>query len=165
MKEIKPYYVDFNTAKLLKEKGFDYPCFSWYSFDDKKNQVYTHNYSEYKCECIPDIQKEYIYSNHNESFSDGSRWVVERFSRPEQWLVCEWLRLEHGIWVYVLQKIDCGKSFDSTPYFINNTWEFHIDRVNSFQRKGLPIYFEKNFYNTPQEAYSAAFDHILKEVI
>jgi hypothetical protein len=170
--EIKPTYVSFEQAKFLKDKGFDYPCFSWYSFDDKKNRVYTHNYSEYKCECMADTHKEYMYSNHNESFSDGSRWVVERFSRPEQWQVVEWLRVNHGIWILILPQDKSAVDFriDKSKY-PNHALFFSIikyeedcsckELINTSDDKG-EVFFH---FDSPQEAYSAAFDYILNILI
>ena len=70
---IEPHYVDFNTAKLLKEKGFDLPVSVVYKNKDGWEEVigvpYNYNYFE-------NIQ-----------------------SAPEQWQVVEWLRVNHSIWV------------------------------------------------------------------
>jgi hypothetical protein len=37
MNKIEPHYVDFNTAKLLKEKGFNLKTDTWY---DKEGGIY-----------------------------------------------------------------------------------------------------------------------------
>lgn len=58
--------------------------------------------------------------------------------------LCEWLRVNHGIWVEVSREYTTGKYI--YQYFINtNNQEFG--------------------FNSPQEAYSAAFDYILKKLI
>ena len=64
----------------------------------------------------------------------------------EQWLVVEWLRVNHGIWIEVV--ISENKKFESEIYNTKNLITKHI--------------FDKHseLYNTPQEAYSTAFDYI-----
>ena len=57
--KIDPQYVRFDTAKLLKEKGF------------------------------ANIQIDY-----------GLNQMLNQSNPPEQWQVVEWLRVNHGIWVY-----------------------------------------------------------------
>jgi hypothetical protein len=65
----------------------------------------------------------------------------DNYSMPEQWQVVEWLRVNHGIWICV------NKSKDAE----DNGW-FHYYVDNKWSAK---------LYDTPQEAYSAAFDYIL----
>jgi len=74
------------------------------------------------------------------------------YSIPEQWQVTEWLRVNHGIWIH------------SAPE--NNEedivkWAFTIQRIDSEVRFVRRV----GEFNSPQEAYSAAFDYILKELI
>lgn len=66
--------------------------------------------------------------------------------RPQQWEITEWLRINHGIWVSV------GYSGDKTVYMMTTNLNGDI------------LWNEKGF-NSPQEAYSAAFDYVLKELI
>ena len=70
MNKIEPHYVNFNTAKLLKEKGFDGEC------------------TEY-----------YLKDGIDYSYPKPENWNLksDTISRPEQWQVVEWLRLNHGI--------------------------------------------------------------------
>lgn len=63
---------------------------------------------------------------------------------PEQWQVVEWLLTNYGIWVSVQPNI---------PY-VDNDWCFKI-----FENCRFELSLEG--YNTPQEAYSAAFDYII----
>jgi hypothetical protein len=84
---------------------------------------------------------------------DGGYYnTVNVVTAPEQWQVVEWLRVNHGIWVSVIP--DCGMDLIYT-YKIYSV-EIGVERclVNG-----------KN-YDSPQEAYSAAFDYIKeKELI
>jgi hypothetical protein len=109
--EIKPTYVTFEQAKLLKEKGLD------------------------------GIQIDY-----------GLNQMLNHAKTPEQWQVCEWLRVNHGIWVSVAIFV----KRDETVVWVYDIYKNNYI-IEQFQRsKG---------FNSPQEAYSAAFDYILKEMV
>ena len=75
---IEESYVSFNTAKLLKEAGFDVPCKSYYELEDgevvRKDGVSKHDYN-------------------------GMEDAV--CSRPTQALAARWLREKHRIVVDV----------------------------------------------------------------
>jgi hypothetical protein len=73
---MRPTYVTFEQAKLLKEKEFNEKCVQGYNKSEK-----------YLGELIVD------FPNRN---TDN---IV--ISAPEQWQVIEWLRINHGIWVQV----------------------------------------------------------------
>jgi hypothetical protein len=55
--------------------------------------------------------------------------------------LCEWLRVNHGIWVYSFRHDE-------------NIFYWSIDTIEREFTAG-------DSFNTPQEAYSAAFDYIL----
>lgn len=71
------------------------------------------------------------------------------FYAPEQWQVVEWLRVKHGIWVYCEIKND---KYYCKAKKLKSNWRKVISGI---------INNENIIYNTPQEAYSAAFDYIL----
>ncbi len=107
-----------NQSKWLKEKGFD----KWLS-----------DYSE---------------SHHHlkgwvdrDTYLDEVELPIELFNT----LVVEWLRVNHGIWVYV--KLGYGH-------------EFVIQKIAA----PFEIIYTDGTFKSPQEAYSAAFDYI-KEII
>lgn len=70
---IEESYVSFETAKLLKEEGFDVPCF---------NQ-YTERGTIWHCDCPENFNK--------------SQFTT---SCPTQALAARWLREVHGIHVF-----------------------------------------------------------------
>ena len=70
---IKEQFVSFETAKLLKEAGFDVPCF---------NQ-YTDRGTVWHCDCPENFNK--------------SQCVT---SCPTQALAARWLREVHGIHIF-----------------------------------------------------------------
>lgn len=130
--KIEPHYVDFATAKWLKEKGFDVPCKQrfWVGFENEEH---------FQGDCI---------SNNWNDYDDSS---TVYYSVPEQHQVIEWLRINHGIWIQV------------------NISRYGIFYCNILQNQltkniNLPMSYEMvcqlNDFNTPQEAYSAAFDYI-----
>lgn len=65
---------------------------------------------------------------------------------PEQWQVVEWLRVEKGIWISV------------EP--VDEFWKFIVFSKNATKAENLT----RAFCNTPQEAYSAAFDYVLNNL-
>lgn len=67
---IEESYVSFETARLLKEAGFDVPCTSQYT------------------------ENEFAWENLRKTDFNKSDYV---FSRPTQALAARWLREVHGI--------------------------------------------------------------------
>jgi hypothetical protein len=126
MAQIEPKYITFEQAKSLKEIGFNELCTScFHSFLEEGEGTKT-----------PLIRKFTQRKFQNSTITD-------HIARPEQWQVVEWLRVNHGIWVFVAREPETG------VYYPN------ID-VNKGDK-----YFDKfDDYDSPQEAYSAAFDYI-----
>ena len=135
MNEIKPTYVSFEQAKRLKEKGFD-------------------------------LYLNAIYKTDGTLVENVNLTKVEKlFPAPEQWQVVEWLRVKHGIWV----SVDVVKEY----------WFWKIRGINGKEivKEQLPIELCTTLtdllfsntkylkYTSPQEAYSAAFDYILTNII
>lgn len=73
---IEESYVSFETARLLKEAGFDVPCTSQYT------------------EGIVVWNVEYPYNFNQDEFG---------YSRPTQALAARWLREVHNLHVYAIQ--------------------------------------------------------------
>lgn len=73
---IEESYVSFDTAKLLKEAGFDVPCNSYYELED--GEV---------------VRKDCIRLYDHNCFEDTV------CSRPTQALAARWLREAHGIMI------------------------------------------------------------------
>jgi hypothetical protein len=77
------------------------------------------------------------------SIGIGGNLVITKY---QKWQVVEWLRVNHSIWVNV------GYSGDKTVYMMTT-------KLN-----GDVLWNEKGF-NSPQQAYSAAFDYVLNNLI
>jgi hypothetical protein len=85
-------------------------------------------------------------NNKRENWNNFSTGL--RISAPEQHEVVEWLRIEKSIWVSVKRDYHNGALLG---------FESMIDNEDGFIDCGT--------FDTPQEAYSAAFDYIFKELI
>ncbi len=76
--------IKFETAKLAKEKGFNYNCYCGY---DKNGEIYRPHYWELSCETNMIVLKE----------SDLDEDVI--YLRPTQSSLKQWLREVHKIHV------------------------------------------------------------------
>jgi hypothetical protein len=124
MKTVEPTYVTFEQAKWLFENGFD---------SDYCNHCYDTNKKLKRASVTNKWIKE-----------DGGYYnTTNLLIAPEQHQVVQWLRVNHGIWVYSYTN---GKIWYAC---IQHTFG---DMVELPSRLGE--------HKSPQEAYSAVFDYI-----
>lgn len=159
MKNITPNYCSFEQCKWLKEKGFS-QLVNCYYFDDGEFRQYvikdTHGYygDEYT------VELEELYNNWNDNYlrkKNGDSCFgcpkqheyFETFSAPEQWQVIYWLLYNHGIW------IQCQVGKDESIFWFN----FYIYKLE-LNYNYSDIGYSESGLNSPQAAYSAAFDFI-----
>jgi hypothetical protein len=160
MNKIEPEYVTFEQAKWLKEKGFNLPTTHYYFEDGEFKEHSLKGTNGYYGE-----EYEFNLSDFNENWNDkfltkksGDRCFgcskdteyFKTYSAPEQWQVVEWLRVNHGIWVYTKPVLD-----------EDGEWIFksYIKLMNDFKAKE----YQTKLCREPQEAYNAAFDYIKNE--
>jgi hypothetical protein len=146
--EIKPTYVTFEQAKLLKGKGFDGECNKCYFKQNAKIFGIDEHGRYYKSVNIP---------KKLHTVGDVAVQNIENvILAPEQWLVVEWLRVNHGIWI----DVGVGNLFHKCKFYILIK-TYNVDRwdLTSLDNE------RHSPYDTPQKAYSAAFDYILKKLI
>jgi hypothetical protein len=125
-------YTTLDQSKVLKEKGFDEECRMCVEDGDDRPLPF---------DCGRELHKNSLHPY---------------YSAPEQWVVVEWLRVNHGIWV----SVGVGSLFHGDKFFILIK-KYNIDRWEL-----TPLDNESHSpYDTPQEAYSAAFDYILNNLI
>jgi hypothetical protein len=137
--EIKPTYVTFEQAKWLKEKGF-------------KGRSRYYGGSGELVEVPNIIENDYRHTNNE---MQRFRWEA-----PEQHQVVEWLRVNHDIWISVYYKPKY-KQYDYSVVNINwNEEELSKNLKKDIDEILENIFKEKKKYDSPQEAYSAAFDYI-----
>jgi hypothetical protein len=86
------------------------------------------------------------YSSMNNNYVDPGATCTA----PEQWMVVEWLRIKHGIWISVgINGLD-------------KTFQFSI---HCYEQQGSLENINNCGYGTPEEACSAAFSYILSKLI
>lgn len=105
---IEEIYVSFDTAKLLKEAGFDVPCNSYYELED--GEV---------------VRKDSIGSSDYNAYEDTV------CSRPTQALAARWLRDVHDTFV----KMERVGSFDGKEFRFY--WSFSIISVSTACLKSI----------------------------
>jgi hypothetical protein len=88
--------------------------------------------------------------------TDQQKWLLQEKGLKEvkgisigiqQWEVVKWLLEKHQIWITITS-------------ISQESWQWHITKPGD----SLGKLYEEDFY-TPEEAYSAAFDYVLKELI
>lgn len=90
-------YVSFETAKLLKEKGFDCACKVWYS-------EYTSQFGGEKYTSIE-------FDNHNK-FNENYKFIC---SAPTLQMAVKWLREVHGLFIRITEDMT-GNVFEWSVY-------------------------------------------------
>lgn len=133
-------YVSFETAKLLKEKGFDWFTFGYYTMDDYDSPPYF------------GIENLCADNWNGEVEEVNDFW----FSAPTQQMACRWLR-KRGI--HIMPTIGCD--VDRTPRI------FYGVVIALFNENGDIDYrtTDGNEYNEPEDAIEAALQYALKNLI
>ena len=132
---IEEQFVSFDTARLLKEAGFDVPCEHFYTDDDygeMERRKLTHPV------------------NHN-AYTDD-------YSCPTQSLVSRWLRDAHKIHVFACIEYPTGKWFYCNP---TGKWFYCIaDTTAPSAREGMNMP-EAN-HDTHEGAMEAGIQEAIK---
>lgn len=111
---IEESYVSFDTAKMLKEAGFDVPCRSYYELEDgeivRKDSIGSSDYNAYE---------DTVCSRPTQALAE--RWLREVYN----YAVCVWYSAEHEKWFYAHGNLD-NMMFDeeySISDFIYDSYE------------------------------------------
>jgi hypothetical protein len=139
--EIKPAYVTREQANQLKEKEFDIPTYAYYY----GLNFYTGEYKNHSQTTIGDTEMH--------------KRLIGYISAPEQHQVVEWLRVNHGIWIPINPKREKINGVNEMWYDAE-VWKLEPDEIKGYGWNELAETFE-----TPQEAYSAAFNYVLNNLI
>jgi hypothetical protein len=172
MTEIKPTYATFEQAKLLKEKEFNSHVTHYYFEDGEFKEHSLKGTNGYYGE-----EYEFNLSEFNENWNDKwltkksgnrcfgcskDRGYFETYSAPEQWQVVEWLLNKYSIDVSV---------YGELPYLFHPgdengdgelQWHFEYRIIQKKNSQKCEVVEPKNWFNSKQEAYSAAFDYIIE---
>jgi hypothetical protein len=135
--------VNFELAKLLKEKRFDEECNNYYSqaLFEGTNPDWEGVFPKYSVFKYSD----YDY-NYNSILDNNDLWF--KCSAPTIAEVVMWLYEKHEIWISVDPEND------------KDTW-FHTISYN----KSETIFGNYNTYNSPTEAYEAAIEYALNNLL
>ena len=109
---MKEAYVKFETAKLLREKGFDWKVFHFY---DEEGHL---KHREGDC-----------YSLYNWNYPTKDGYGSRYCSAPTQQMACAWLEETYGIFI----KIGRGMDINSNYYYSYNV----LDKDNVGQIKSI----------------------------
>jgi hypothetical protein len=136
---MKEAYVDFDTAKLLKEKGFDWPCICYY----EDNGI---------------IHKALDYVRQNDGDDDDN----DECLCPTQQMACRWLREEKGI--HISADIYKDSSNDADGNVVNEwtywAWTFYwLPSGNIGDEEGY------DQFDSYEDAVEAALEYVLKNLI
>ena len=140
--------VNFEIAKLLKEKGFSWECRHFYrkSKYDKKFYLTTGIEYESDRDCIWDwnlnggksgmLLKKIPYPNYDKAIYYSAPTIAE---------VVMWLYEKHGIWIYALR-------MDQKEFY----WSIDTDKKEFSSGEN---------FKTPTKAYKAAIEYTLKNLL
>jgi hypothetical protein len=159
---IEESYVSFETAKLLKEKGFKNWCYRCYgtavyhkgvpiSFDEE---------CDLKDEGRED-EIEYIEGGCLYDFGCDNRKEDENlWAAPTLWVAMKWL-MEKGFYIFVPLEIDYDEDERGGKWYHDAAYYPDIIRVSD----GKIMYDDGSLYAKPEQAYEAAIKYCLENLI
>ena len=146
--------IPFETSKLLKEKGYNNPCFYFYNKTGKLLDPYLENGSSTDVEFRVDLTD--LLENYNNRYKSD-------YSAPTIAEVVYWTFKIHGVWISV--KGDDNKTF---KYELHRwSWYEHEKTLRlGHVMLGTGIFdIDSEPFNTPIEAYQEAISYVLKNLI
>ena len=139
-------YVSFETAKLLKEKGFDSECHSYYypcHYPD--GSIQYHKYM--RTEIVKNKSWYDIYSLKN--------LPKDHYLAPTLQMAMKWLRKEHNLFVFPFPQMNANK-FWVEIYQLSDNKEWENLYCESIDLKDYPLY---------EEACEAGIQYCLQNLI
>lgn len=133
-------YVSFETAKLLKEKGFDEECRAFWK--EWNGQIIL-------CHCSSSHVFEWCHNSMLEGYNDDSELNV---SAPILQMVMKWLRETHNLHIGVLV----------TYQYLPRKYEVHV--MHTEKCEDIVVHPGTNF-NTNEQACEAAIKYCLENLI
>ena len=134
--------VDFTTAKLLKEKGYDGQCLNFYTKPNSKMFGIDEHYRNYPIKNTP--KKLYTVGKH------AVLNIENVYFAPTIAEIVMWCFKKHGIWISVVQNEYLDKFQYTLTQKKSNSWN---------------IVDNDKLFNSPTEAYEAAIEYTFKNLI
>jgi hypothetical protein len=148
--------VTFELSKLLKEKGFDLATRKYYehSLTERYNSEdgYSGPFGWKKGETI--LQEGYHINNSKFDNSNDDWFICSTLTISE---VVMWLYGKHGIWI----EVSCHTVLDEK----DDTIEVDLFYFVARKLKPVEILYSGDFVNSPTEAYEAAIEYTLNNLI
>lgn len=139
MKEITEDYCDFETAKLLKEKGFNEKCFRTYFHDGMISRIFDDKDEIYNENLLPSV-----------------------VAAPTLQMAMKWLRKEHKLFIDITAAMedyieDCVVKY-KYPYY---TWEVFSLEIGETLCFGEAQSVKKSY----EEACESAIKYCIEKLI
>ena len=131
-------YVSFETAKLLKEKGFDWEC----------NFEYA----------VPVVEQGYVLQMFFKPIKN-SELIDGAYTAPTLQMAMKWLREVHKLYVEVVPN-----PFNFEHQDIQDGWGCEVTHLSDLSYDGDYEFFQKK-YSTYEEACEAAIKYCLESLI
>lgn len=142
---IQEDYVSFETAKLLKEKGFDGECRAFWK--DWNGEIRL-------CSCNNAHMFEYCHNSMLERYNDAEETNI---AAPTLQMAMKWLREEKHYYIQVM--LDGWACGDHSGYYVV------IQKTDSDFEMMLSNAVDEVFYQTYEEACEAAIKYCLENLI
>ena len=156
-------YVSFETAKLLKEKGFDEKCFQYYVINCKWDGL---PYQEFA------IEFRRLYSEDEPLInSKGIKCFSEKvnkhcvFAAPTHQMVMKWLREEHHIFISICPELN-EELIDGnhTGMYQEMLYSFNVGQWGESGWHDIPESSNYMEYSTYEEACEVAIKYCLENL-
>ena len=155
--------VDYKTAVLLKEKGFDLPCrgrIHCSHFHLVKNNIIPKNVPTYFNDLFAPI-RDWNNTNHADPNDKNGTLTGLYLSLPTIAETIMWIYDKHQIWVEV-SLIDNSRHF-YFDYTIITSKDRDFNDEDCFD--SAKRIYDKDKHNSPTEAYMAAINYTLNKLI
>ena len=155
---VQEKYVNFGTAKLLKEKGFDGVCYKvWEKHDNGEPNLvaapwFVEGETTVNRKSVDAAAKQYAYD-----YSIDNK--VEGFLAPTQSLAMCWLREEKHYYIQIM--LDSWALGGHSGYYIV------LQDINSDFEEVSPAVNDNDdvFFKTYEEAAEAAIKYVLEKLV
>lgn len=155
--------VNFEIAKMLKEKGWNKPTLHFFfedgvqienSYEDTVGMDYGSPFEVEFYELTSNWNSGWVKKKDGSMCfgCDKSKGYLDIYSAPTIADVVMWLYEKHGIWIECLHRGDMGD------------FTFKVSKLKKRWRTE-PHYLHDKGFSSPTEAYEAAIDYTLKNLI
>lgn len=139
MAQITEDYVSFETAKLLKEKGFDEIIFTWYT-GKGKFCVGKNNFDDY-------------YMNHFSNMATAKD--KNKCSAPTLQMAMKWLREEKNLFIGIEPRLS------HTDYSYITAYIYHTKKKHSYYHEDNIIEYD-SFAQCDADSFESACERAIK---